>query len=128
LCVIEADGPDYDKDDDVWLAEHRDHLVPGPPDRAGLAEYPRHVLVALCPVKILCRRPDYDELIVEKFGYLYGVFADERVLQPFEDVACHLLWGRHGRESAPPIGESPAVPIGFLVVAAVVVRERWPIV
>ncbi len=101
LGVIEADGSDYDKDDDVWLAEHGDHLVPAPPDRAGLAEHPRHVLVALCPVKVLCRRPDYDELIVEKFGYLYGVFADERVLQPFEDVACHVLWVRHGRESAP---------------------------
>jgi len=129
LGVVEADGSDYGKDDDVWLAEHGDHLVPAPPDRAGLAEHPRHVLVALCPVKVLCRRPEYDELIVEKFGYLYGVFADERVLQPFEDVACHVLWVRHGRESAPPHwGKSRrAVHIGFLVVAAASVRERWPI-
>jgi hypothetical protein len=101
LGVLEADGSDDGEDDDIWLIEHGDHLVPAPPDRAVLAQHPRHVVAALRPVEVLCRRPEYDELIVEKCGYLYGVLADERVLQPFEDAACHLLWVRHGRDSVP---------------------------
>lgn len=65
LSVLEPDGADDDEDDDVWLTEHRDHVVQAPSNCARPAENPCNILIALRPIEALLRRPDHHELMVE---------------------------------------------------------------